>query len=344
MVTALLGQLTALPGKVLGMVTASSKEKDEGEEEEGTTATAAPPAADPYLAQIEASVGQMKDTAKWTVSVFAALAAILIAGTQLSSLGQLEGNEWIEDHRLLVAFLAGGIALLAIGAVIHSALSVLTATPKSLDELATEEKESESNRTRDVRFVHASNLLEEKESIQQFNAKAATLGTLRDSADLLRDPDKIRQTYADVAYHNARIETFQATMRYETVRRALSKSRGRMLAAGLVGGLAIGSFTWAANPPKEEETTGPFLIPTNAYARLSEENQGKWADELGNDCVTKPIYVMVLSTARENAEVVTVTGTDCAVARMTISIDELFPVFSVTIPMPEPADDVDSST
>ena len=162
-------RVKALAGGVLKM----AGDALEGDHENVVTkATPESPTAveNDFIAQVDASIAGMKDTAKWTVGVFAALAAILIAGTQLSSLGKLQGPSWMEADRLLIALGAGLAALIMIGVVIRSALSVLAASPKSLDALAREEA-SGRGMLKDVAFVHRSNLLEPGESIQSLTIR-----------------------------------------------------------------------------------------------------------------------------------------------------------------------------
>jgi type IV secretory pathway VirB2 component (pilin) len=63
-----------------------------------------------------AAVQQMTETAKWLIGVFAAIAGVLLAGVQLTKIGQLD---W-RDYRLRVAAIAGVLVLIAVGWIIWS--------------------------------------------------------------------------------------------------------------------------------------------------------------------------------------------------------------------------------
>jgi hypothetical protein len=71
-----------------------------------------------YAAQLDA----LRSVVKWLVAAFAGVGAILVAGLQVSGIGQLPTSSW----RLYVAICAAGVALGGIGYMIHEASVVLT--------------------------------------------------------------------------------------------------------------------------------------------------------------------------------------------------------------------------
>jgi hypothetical protein len=83
--------------------------------DEAEPVTPSTPPADEFAAQ----KANIRDTAKWMATAFAAVAAVVIAGTPFSGLGTL-------DHAHLVTILiAGGIALVCVLVAIGSILNVL---------------------------------------------------------------------------------------------------------------------------------------------------------------------------------------------------------------------------
>ena len=151
-------------------------------------------------------------------------------------------------------------------------------------------------------------------------------------AEATGDGAKILGAYAEIERHNARIETFQAALRFEAVRRALSASRVTMLLAGIVGGFAIGVFTWAANPPEPKASADPFQLPAAATLRLSDDNQERWSHDLGAACVAGPIDVVVLSVADDVVRVVITPGGACALRQLDVSMNELTAAETIQIP------------
>ena len=83
----------------------------------------APPAAGGevtggYAAQLDV----LRSTAKWLTAAFAGVGGVLVAGLQLTGLGQLPASSW----RLPVALLAVVVALASVGFMIRTASTVLT--------------------------------------------------------------------------------------------------------------------------------------------------------------------------------------------------------------------------
>lgn len=79
-------------------------------------------------AELDAKLGfssqldALRSTVKWLVAGFAGVAAVMIGGLQLSSIGHLSPSSW----RLYVALAAAGTGLLAVGYILREATAVLT--------------------------------------------------------------------------------------------------------------------------------------------------------------------------------------------------------------------------
>ena len=71
----------------------------------------------------QASVERYRDVAKWLITVFAAVGGVLVAGSQLTSLGNLDLDE--DRGRLLVALAGLALALAMAVLIVSSALRVL---------------------------------------------------------------------------------------------------------------------------------------------------------------------------------------------------------------------------
>jgi hypothetical protein len=121
-------------------------------------ASQASPQANPYAAAVD----RMRETAKWIITIFGGLGALLIAGTQLSNVGKLKVNNAVQAIwkgietgrleansvpdvvRLCAALLGGLVALAAIARIIWAATNVMITGEVTLAQL--EEIEQKNNR------------------------------------------------------------------------------------------------------------------------------------------------------------------------------------------------------
>jgi hypothetical protein len=75
---------------------------------------------------------RIRETAKWLIASFAAVGAVLVAGSQLSSVGSLRAS----DARFWLALVGVVIALTAVVIAIGKVVDVLVTPPLSLKTLA----------------------------------------------------------------------------------------------------------------------------------------------------------------------------------------------------------------
>lgn len=312
------------------------------------------------IAELDQSVDNMRATAKWIITILAAMATAVLAGTQLTSFGNLRAPDPLEDARLGIAWLAGTVALSAIGCIIWQATKVLTVGNATLSDLAAHEDDQPPHEN--VVYVKKIGVLdgaydgELAETITEFQEKrtryqkddeGAREALFQAKIAAQRDPNNtILEGAVEIAKLQAgataakrlslssRRRVLLAALRAEIIGRTMAKAAKPMVIGGVIGGISLGMFVWAINPPAPDDDL-PFVIPAHGYVRLSEENQSQWEKELGEQCVANPIQVMVLSISEENAEVVSVAGTGCAAARFTVSLDEVYPGQRVIVPTPE---------
>jgi hypothetical protein len=83
------------------------------------------------------AINRYRDLAKWLITVFAAIGGLLVAGSQLSSLGKLDlEDDWV---RLLAAALGLALALAMAVWLVTRSLSILRPVEMSLDSLVGDE-------------------------------------------------------------------------------------------------------------------------------------------------------------------------------------------------------------
>jgi hypothetical protein len=104
---------------------------------------------DPYAEGVKT----LRETAKWLTTAFAALGTAMLAGTQLSKIGQLG----LADLRLWVAVAAGTLALSAVGVVIWNVTRVLAPEWVSIHELIQDQEDQ--RQTDDLEFVEKNKYL-----------------------------------------------------------------------------------------------------------------------------------------------------------------------------------------
>ncbi|HEY7200510.1 MAG TPA: hypothetical protein VIC57_09875 [Candidatus Dormibacteraeota bacterium] len=264
----------------------------------GTAPT--PPASTPSSAprpdipqRLSTAVADLRNLAKWLLAVFAAIAGVLTAGTQLSGVGHLQ----FPSPRLAIAVVCVLLALAAIAIILWLFVEVLTPGHISLTTLA--EYEAQHPRSALIRFVQGSDLLGSYGSVaalkKAFDAKNDR--ATQDSIDSI-----VRYILPACWYQQTRIR----------FRRAFTIG----LPCAVVAAVSVLGFTWAANPVAE---SGPTQMPADAVLTLTATSRALLADRLGSDCgTTSPIRVLVLASSADSYDVVTVPTGQCHPARFTV--------------------------
>jgi hypothetical protein len=278
-------------------------------------ATPPPPAA--VGDALTKAADRIRATAQWLITAFAAVAAVLIAGSQLSSLGDLGG--W----RLAVAFICVVIAVAAVAYAIGQAAGVATAGRASLGDLANPDETALGDIRQRVNGDPA--LLAGYTDVAALSTDYAT--TLSQRKDALADyyknvDDQGKEKAARVADAQAQVVD-QAAQRllsvasFYTLSKKFNDARPRMLVGALVGALAIVGFAWAAHPPKK--TKPAVAAPAEVTIKLTQEGKKLLSAPLGAACVAKSVSAIVLATTAETAEVVTLPHGGCRIGRFTVS-------------------------
>ena len=69
---------------------------------------------------VQAAIDRYRDIAKYVIGIFAAIGALLVAGTQLSSIGKLSYED--DAGRLAAAVIALAFAIGAVVRILHEAI------------------------------------------------------------------------------------------------------------------------------------------------------------------------------------------------------------------------------
>ena len=190
---------------------------------------------DPTLAgRFGTSVDHLRSTAKWAIAAYAAVGAILVAGSQLSSIGAFT---W-DDRRLWIAIAAMVVALASVALAVHTIVTVQTVGEVTLPELAGFEQDVDDRRlytatvvgdyrcatetsgdiaTRRalVQLCQVRRRLEAEDHIREHPAVdpvAQRAPTLLNGYPTVRELAKHYQALLDRRYHYSRIEPDEAEL------------------------------------------------------------------------------------------------------------------------------------
>ena len=276
---------------IVARVTGGQEDRAPAAEEPAAEA-AAP--EDPF----EQAVDHLRATAKWTLLTFAAVGAILVAGSQLSSIGRFGHGDW----RLYVAVGAVAVALGGVGLAIWFVIAVETSGHVTLKDLVENEARSGSA---DKAFLDANRaLLAGYDSAQTLGDTYQNYIDARFRAIREGDQATLERAQAWVAHEHRIIEQLLAAARYDRVRRTFQRWVWRIVATSVLTGLAVGTFAWAANEPEPSAGPARLRAPERAVVLPTGEETERLTQILGQACATLPIPVIVLSRTDDRADVV----------------------------------------
>lgn len=276
-----------------------------GPEESTRPEAESPP--DP-AAEVAAVNKQLRETAKWILTSFAAVAAILVGGLQLSSIGKLTAET--PDARVWAAL--GGIATAALGVAIAVGFMSRVLEP-ALNSLSTVADD-----------VHAADQALAEPMGMTFNDLKGKIDTL--DADVKRAKAKGTSSPEYRAALEARnkweptrqdalvlIGAERLRSRYETARKAI-------VAAVILVVAGVVAFAWGANPPDDEKEAEPVTlaeVPVLLNVRLSDT--GVTALEIARGCDRPLARVLTLGGKPTEREVVTIPSGRCRAVRFILT-------------------------
>lgn len=277
--------------------------------------------------QYSAGIDRYRTTAKWLISTFAALGAVLIAGVQITGIGNLSG------HRLHMAILGLAIGLLGVAVAIAAATSVLT------PEVAVPEQLVSQRRFEPLRkYVrkYPAPLLHDKASNLAALVKAVNDAVV-DEADKYKS--YVSRKAGDAGYAAAETEFTDASNTRQSLQATIDHLQGLgllmvvrrrfvvaicvMFPAALVAAGGAVLFTYWANPPK------PAAPPTTAQAAIIDRHVVRVAltpagraviqPPVGTRCDISRLRALILAGSATKPEIVTLPGRLCRSAQLTLS-------------------------
>lgn len=196
----------------------------------------------------------IRDSAKYLIAAYGAIGAILVAGLSLSALPS--------GGHPVVAALAVGVAVLALGLLVGMGVSVLTPEAITLGGLAELERR-DGLKSPVVRQLKADEALFGGHEPKLDTFHRAYVQALRDRAEkqeqFLRTPDTVTKLARDIADARAQFlseavsQMLETAVFYQLQERFSPRRRQGMLALALVVVLGTGVFAWASAEPSPRE-------------------------------------------------------------------------------------------
>ncbi|MGZ0152941.1 hypothetical protein ACXJJ3_38190 [Kribbella sp. WER1] len=291
------------------------------------------------------ALNQMRTAVNWLIGALAAVAAAMIAGSQLSSIGKLS---WTADHSRLLAALIGVTAavaaiLIAIGLLYYTQAPINTDFAR-LTKLAKNDRRWGLNGPLRKQVAGDSTLHRGKDTLQNlktaFESVRIEYHRLKDAAydaelKLATTPDE--QTRAGAATLNAqrvvvesRLQEYRNALqrvarvdKYLRTRRRYRVTTAIVILFSVAAAFGFVAFAWAANPADRQQDA----VQQRAVAAtltLTDAGRKDLERQLGTACATAAtasgVPVIALTSSGAGVEVVLVPGTACPQpVRLTVS-------------------------
>lgn len=280
---------------------------------------------------VRQAISNLRDTAKWILTILAAVGAVLAAGVQLTTIGQLK----LSDPRLWTAVVAAVVVLLAIGLAISRVVRVLTTGHMTLDSLVEEERKA-GGPSEDVEYAKQVGFLYGYDTVREFRKDYREAKRKLSEAEQNNNQQQIGEWSPKVKRLGEQImPQFFDGVRYYRVRRHFREAVWWLLGCGFVAALGIMTFAWAANPAPAAASPSLFRTPVEASVQLTDVGRTTLASSLGENCVDSPIRVIILSASEQRMDVVSMPTDECEVFR--------FPVVDGVTGSVQPEDSVQPS-
>jgi hypothetical protein len=267
------------------------------------------------------SASTIRETAKWLITAFAAIGVVLIAGSQLSNIGNVK-----KASTLLLAISSVVFSLIGIGIAIWFSVNVMTPGLLTLSELVNGKRKKprtywDNLRLKDVRdWINNDNkeILKRAVNVKDLRDQYSKHLDLRYSTlnELKADPRGPNRDKYDLAEAESQeldniVHQVLAIASYEDLRRYFRATRKFIFAGGLIAAIGVLGFSLTVKQTPEKEH---FQLPTIVQVSLFEEGKIFLAKELGENCFlrdTSNIKVIAISEKDNTWDVLTIPTGSC---------------------------------
>ncbi len=289
------------------------------------TVTAGADKTDPPQAQAQgmvfAAIDRMRETARWVIGAFGAMAVLLVGSSQLSDLGDSDGG------RLWLAIAGAVITLIAIGAAIFAVAKVFFPEEISLDDLTdTSDLGRRAAADPGLLFGQASSVsqlvTDYKQSLRTYAADLRTAQGVGATPEQKQIAGASGRRYVSL---QEPIDHLRKLALFDAVRANYREAMGRIAALLVFAGIGLLMFAYGANPPSEPDSgaaateTASLSLPASVTLAPTEEAADDLGEILGEECTGSAIRAILLSQSVERIEFVTRPTAKCATQRVSIS-------------------------
>ena len=295
-----------------------------------------PAAVNPY----QAGADRIRTTATWLAGAFGAVATVMLAGTQLSTIGSLSFPE--DGLRLGLAIVAAIVAVASVAFAIYRLSFVQAPVDIGLEYVRAEARRNNSRLAKmvlaDLGLRANYRTLEEflneydKMRVAEYEAETALRNETLVSAPGVDDTRATAQhkvavaaaeraqlsAHDRVAQLRPQMVTVFQLAGYLAIRSRFDDERRKVLGAAIVAAVAIVSFSWAANPPEETSSATDSVAqnPTLATLTLTQDGEERLKPAVGEACAARAlaqgIRVIALSGDDATYQVVLVPEYECS--------------------------------
>jgi hypothetical protein len=323
------------------------------------TESAASAPANPY----QPAADRLRQTTTWLAATLAGVAAIMLAGSQLSSIGSISFAA--DRARLIAAIVSALIATAAVGYAIYVLTSIQMPSEGTLGQIRKAAADSDSRlaklaaddsglrngRDTLTEFLDEYEEVRKRQCDAERDVQSAIDGTEkaqtkkeRADASVALAAAKARQQRADVRIAELRphIVTLAQLASYLSLRDRFSAGRAKIFVAALLAAASLVCFAWAANPSQPKASAAETVPQSPSAGRLLLTPAGKSQLDavLGHACATSAatapgVAVLALASTGGSYDVVVVPGGSCPKpVRLTIPADLGRVVAVSAVPVP----------
>lgn len=276
---------------------------------------------------------RIRGSAQWLLGAFAAVGALLAAGLQIGSIGELD----IDDGaRFWIAFAGIAIAVIGIVVAVAAAASVSTRSDVSLHWLAANPNSQAS------KMVDADPALRQGLTVDalqdRLNQAAAAAGAqferiveLGDPGDDTTKKEKSAELRATYTQQTAELDRFQRiradvldVASFYRVKEAFDNAKANMVGGALAAAVGITAFAWGANAPESKSLNGGDVLPktpSEVTVILTDRGIENFGGSIrkNDSCDLSNLAAIAFTVNRGTYDVVTVATDNCNVYQMSVT-------------------------
>lgn len=280
---------------------------------------------------LDRAADRLRDSAKWLVAAFGAVAAIIFAGLTVADLGALDGDT--PGYRLAIALVGATAAIGGIVAALGVAMRLAGASTTSLDDLTRSPRWWDSAlRDTQAELRHDPSLAVWSGELTKFRADykqafreyVAQARAYADDPGGAPDPAELKKAFFRLDVMAALTQRLLGTMGFLRLQRSFVRARVVIAVFMVVAAAGAVAFGWAtssvpAEPPTlpSRPVAGTLQPDEDTLDELNRQVDGECAFAIGDDI---PVIALAEDTDSRTLMVVTLPAAGCAPATAMVPV------------------------